>query len=85
MIQPKHMTLGAFEAKNRLSELLERVSSGESVIITRHGKPIARLVPYDERIERENVRAAVAGLRKLRKGMRLGGLKLRDLIDEGRA
>ncbi|MBL8859296.1 MAG: type II toxin-antitoxin system prevent-host-death family antitoxin [Planctomycetes bacterium] len=79
------MTLGAFEAKNRLSELLERVSSGESVIITRHGKPIARLVPYDERIERENVRAAVAGLRKLRKGMRLGGLKLRDLIDEGRA
>ncbi|MBK7643237.1 MAG: type II toxin-antitoxin system prevent-host-death family antitoxin [Planctomycetes bacterium] len=85
MIRPKTTTLGAFEAKNRLSELIERVSKGESVVITRHGTPIARLVPYDEGVERGQVQEAIAGLRKLRKGMRLRGLKLRDLIDEGRA
>lgn len=85
MIRPKITTLGTFEAKNRLSELIERVSKGETVVITRHGTPIARLVPYHASVEREGVREAIAGLRKLRKGMRLRGLKVRDLIDEGRA
>jgi len=85
MIRPKTTTLGAFEAKNRLSELIERVSKGESVVITRHGTPVARLVPYHESVERESVQGAIDGLRKLRKGMRLRGLKLRDLIDEGRS
>ena len=36
---------GAFEAKNRLSELLDLVEEGQEVMITRHGKPVARLVP----------------------------------------
>jgi len=85
MIRSKNLTLGAFEAKNRLSELIERVSKGESVVITRHGTPVARLVPYHESVERESVQGAIDGLRKLRKGMRLRGLKLRDLIDEGRS
>lgn len=39
------MTLGAFEAKTRLSELLVRVEAGEQVTITKHGRPVARLVP----------------------------------------
>ena len=39
------ITVGAFEAKTHLSALLERVGGGEEVLITRHGKPIARLVP----------------------------------------
>ena len=40
-------TIGAFEAKTHLSALLERVAQGESFTITRHGKPIAQLVPAD--------------------------------------
>jgi prevent-host-death family protein len=38
-------TIGAFEAKTKLSELLDRVERGEEIVITRHGKPAARLVP----------------------------------------
>jgi prevent-host-death family protein len=37
--------IGAFEAKNKLGFLLDRVEQGEEVVITRHGKPVARLVP----------------------------------------
>ena len=37
-------TVGAFEAKTKLSELLDRVERGEEIVITRHGKPVARLV-----------------------------------------
>ena len=40
-------TIGAFEAKNRLSELLQAVENGDEVTITRHGRPVARLVPVD--------------------------------------
>lgn len=36
-------TIGAYDAKARLSELLDRVEKGEQIVITRHGKPIARL------------------------------------------
>lgn len=42
------ITLGAFEAKTRLSELLARVEAGEEVTITKHGRPVARLVPMAE-------------------------------------
>ena len=38
------ITVGAFEAKTKLSELLDRVERGEEITITRHGKPVARLV-----------------------------------------
>jgi prevent-host-death family protein len=38
-------TVGTFEAKTRLSALLERVELGEEITITRHGKAVARLVP----------------------------------------
>jgi prevent-host-death family protein len=39
------MSIGAYDAKTRLSELLDRVEKGEQIVITRHGKPVARLVP----------------------------------------
>ena len=55
----------ALEAKTRFGQLLERVARGEEVIITRHEKPVARLVPEGPR-NLESVRAAVAELRKLR-------------------
>ncbi len=58
-------TVTAFEAKTRFGELLERVASGEEVVITRHDKAVARIVP-EGRAPRSQVRAAVAGLRALR-------------------
>jgi prevent-host-death family protein len=77
-------TVGAFEAKNRLSELLDQVQCGRSIVITRHGQPVARLVPFEPAFDREEVRRAVERFREIRKGMRLGGMSIRALIDEGR-
>jgi prevent-host-death family protein len=78
------MEIGAFEAKNTLGALLDRVEKGEEVIITRRGKPVARLAPL--RAERDVARArkAMEELRALSKGQILGDIELEDLINEGR-
>ncbi len=52
------LEVGAFEAKNTLGTLLDRVQNGEEVLITRHGKPVARLVPNTGAIDREQANAA---------------------------
>ena len=57
------MEIGAFEAKNKLGMLLDRVESGEEIIITRHGKPVARLVPNAARIDKLQARAALERIR----------------------
>jgi prevent-host-death family protein len=57
-------TITAFDAKTRFGELLDRVAAGEEIVITRHDKPVARIVP-EGRPRSEQVKAAVAGLRKL--------------------
>jgi prevent-host-death family protein len=77
------LTVGAFEAKTHLSSLLERVERGEEVVITRHGKAVARLVPA-ARIDRERAQDVVAKLKALRAGSSLGGLSWKELRDEGR-
>ena len=56
----------ALEAKTRFGRLLDRVAQGEEIVVTRHDKPVARLVPADRPAQHE-VRAAVAGLRELRR------------------
>lgn len=76
--------VGAFEAKNRLGQLLDLVEGGEEVVITRHGKEVARLVPPKGGINRAEARAAAQRIREMRKGVTLGGLSLKDLINEGR-
>jgi prevent-host-death family protein len=58
-------TVTALEAKTRFGKLLDRVSRGEEIIVTRHERPVARMVPAD-RSSLNHVRAAVTGLRKLR-------------------
>lgn len=77
------ITVGAFEAKTHLSTLLERVAAGEEVTITKHGKPIARLVKAED-LDRERAVQAVERLKQLRKGTTLGGLSWKALRDEGR-
>lgn len=76
---------GTFEAKNRLSELLDLVEAGEEVVITRHGKPVARMVPTDADADvRERRRRAIARIQEHGRGLSLGGDSIRSLIDEGR-
>ena len=55
--------IGAFEAKNTLGSLLDRVEHGEEIVITRHGKAVARLVPNDARIDRVQAQAAIDRIR----------------------
>ena len=70
-------TIGAYEAKTHLPRLLERVLRGESLTITRHGQPVARLVPVESH-ERE--RAAKAARRLLARRQRLGRTSVAELI-----
>ena len=76
--------VGAYEAKTHLSELLERVEAGEEITITKHGAPIARLVPVKKEASAEERLAAIERIQKLALGLSLGGLKVKDLIREGR-
>lgn len=76
------MTVGLFEAKTHLSELVNQVSAGgEDVVITRRGKAVARIVPFDTRAE---VDAALSRLLAARQESTPGEGSLRDLIEEGR-
>lgn len=63
--------VGAFEAKTQFSALLEKVEAGEEVLITRHGKPVARLMKAQSANLAE-VDAAIARLMEMRKGSTLG-------------
>jgi len=76
-------TVGAFEAKTHLAELLQEVSEGETVLITRRGIPLAKLVTANQP-EKRDLKAVIHNLREIRKGGRLKGTTLRELIDEGR-
>ncbi|WP_292531700.1 type II toxin-antitoxin system Phd/YefM family antitoxin [Methylocystis sp.] len=78
------MEIGAFEAKNTLGSLLDRVEKGEEIVITRRGKPVARLAPVRAERNIERARKAMEELRELSKGNKLDGLKIKDLINEGR-
>jgi prevent-host-death family protein len=84
--------VGAYEAKTHLPKLLERVENGERIVITRHGRPVAELVPVARRDTAAIVKA-LADMRAIRarlarKGVRLdrvlrAGESLRDLAHEG--
>jgi prevent-host-death family protein len=76
-------TVGAYEAKTHLSSLLERVAKGESITITRHGEPVAMLVPTAAS-QRLDPQAAVEKLLEFGRGRTLGDLTIREMIEEGR-
>lgn len=75
--------IGAYEAKTRLPALLERVRRGERITITKHGVPVAELVPH-QAARRRKVADVIADLRRFREQHRLDGLSIKDLIEEGR-
>jgi len=76
-------TVGSYEAKTHLSELLKRTAKGEQITITKHGVPIAMLVPAGT-VRKSDVAATIYGIREFRKGRNLGGVRLREMIEEGR-
>ncbi len=76
-------TVGASEARSHFSRLLERVANGEQIVITRHGTPVARLVPF-AKLDSERARRAISRLKASRKGCRLDGLSWQELRDAGR-
>lgn len=76
-------SVGSHEAKTQLPQLLERVARGERITITRHGVPVAVLVPAPS-AEKPDVRAAVEAMKQFRQGRSLAGLTVREMVEEGR-
>ncbi len=76
-------TIGAYEAKTHLPQLLKRVSRGEKITITRHGVPVATLQAPDANLKCPTAEV-IAELLEFRRKHRLGKLSIRDLIEEGR-
>jgi prevent-host-death family protein len=81
-------SVGAYDAKTRLSELLDRVEKGEQIVITRHGKPVARLIPEGGH-DRAAAMAALERITTRRKdlaaaGVRITQAEIRAMRDEGR-
>jgi prevent-host-death family protein len=76
--------IGSFEAKNKLSALLDQVEHGAEITITRHGKAVAKLVPAEPGFDRDKAKRAAAGLREASKGVMLHGIKIKNLVNEGR-
>jgi len=78
-------TVGAYEAKTHLSQLLDEVAKGEAITITRHGIPVARLVPAAQRRQVDSAAAVDAFLKwRQEHAPTLGGISIRELIEEGR-
>ena len=77
------MAIGAYEAKTHFSQLLDRVENGERITITKHGRPVAMLVPA-EPAKKRPVADVIEEILEFRKGNRLNGLKIKDMIREGR-
>ena len=79
--------IGAFAAKNTLGTLLDKVERGEEIVITRHGKAVARLVPHADRPDRDRIAAAMQRIRTRAAKARLGTFRweqVRSDRDAGR-
>jgi prevent-host-death family protein len=80
-------TVGAFEAKTKLSELLDMVERGEEITITRHGEPIARLVPMRADDEQARIRALISDIKETRAASGLSRTTVDEILEwrkEGR-
>ena len=76
----------SFDARTPLGDLLDRCRLGMTIVITRRGQPVARLIPFSRPRSPSEVATAVRKLRAFGKGIKLPrGLRIKDLIEEGRA
>ncbi len=76
-------SVGSYEAKTHLPRLLERVRKGEEFTITKHGVPVAMLVPVSGP-RKEDIAAAIDQLKAFQREHKLDGLSIREMIEEGR-
>lgn len=83
MVKQKSI-LGIHEARTHFAKLLTRVEQGEEITITRRGVPVARLIPIQQRTTPEQRREAIEAMRRIAERNTLGGLRIKDLIAEGR-
>ena len=84
MARSKKNIIAADEAKTHFFEVLRRVAGGEQMTITRHGVPVARMMPVRSKAPFEQRRDAVREIRRLAKHNSLRGLRIKDLVAEGR-
>lgn len=75
--------IGSYEAKTHLPKILGQIANGERITITKHGVPVAMLVPAQP-ARKTNTRLVIEEMRIFRKRHTLGGIRLRELIEEGR-
>ena len=77
--------IGAFEAKTHFSQILEKAESGEDFVITKRGKPVAKIIPFEKKPEM-TFKEAVEKLTEFRKLYRgePGSFNIREAIEEGR-
>lgn len=76
--------VGAYEARTHFSDLLARVENGEEITITRHGTPVAYLVPVQRKPTSDERRTAIDAMRSASSRHSLGGATIKDLIVKGR-
>jgi prevent-host-death family protein len=76
-------SIGSYQLKTHLSEILNAVEHGQTVIVTRHGKPIARIMP-NETAEQEQTHQVVEALKKFPRTRLPKGVSIRSLIEAGR-
>jgi prevent-host-death family protein len=77
------LEVGSYEAKTHLPRLLERVAKGERITITKHGIPVALLVPVSS-LRKLPAEEVIENLRRFRRGQRRGSATLKSMIEEGR-
>jgi prevent-host-death family protein len=73
------MEIGAYEAKTHLPRLLERVQKGERFVITKHGRPVAELIPVSSH-DADRIKRAIADARSVRSGLERRGVLLKELL-----
>jgi prevent-host-death family protein len=78
------VNIGAYEAKTHLPKLLERVEKGERFVITRHGKPVAELVPVTTR-DTAAITRAIADVRAVRQRLARRGVRIGDVLKKGQS
>ncbi len=76
-------TVGSYEAKTHLPRLLDAVAKGERILITKHRVPVAMLVPPPQN-RQVDLKETIRELQEFRRGRRLDGLSVREMIEEGR-
>ena len=78
-------SIGAFEAKTHFSQIIEKAERGEDFIVTRRGKPVAKIIPFEQKKEM-TWEEALEDFRKFRKLYRgePGSFNIREAIEEGR-